>query len=597
MHEVHYTITPVDPRAHLFRVTLATDIAAGATGELRLFLPTWIPGSYLIRDFARHVLSVSATSNGKRIGVTSVDRQSWRCDADSGSLFGSLEVTCEFYAHDASVRAAFLDDLRGFFNPTSLCLRIEGLEAARCNMRLDMPEDYGSWQVVTTLPAREVEANGFGTYTADNYWALIDYPVAMGRAVRRVEFAVAGVPHAFVLLGAVNDVDTQRLAEDLAAICDTQAAVFGELPVAQEYLFMAQVVPQGYGGIEHRECCVLQVPREALPRPHETERSKAYEMLLGLCSHEYFHLWNVKRIRPSAVASSDLTREAYFTDLCAYEGVTSYYDDLALVRSGVLSVEGYLERLSRLATRIERSPGERRQSLAQSSFDAWLKFYRPDENTPNAVVSYYGKGAQLALTLDLKLRCETDDKTSLDDVMEAAWDRYGESDAQVPEGGLEQLAAEVSGLDLAEFFERYLRGTEPMPWADFMASVGIVARRQPGTDDAAELLGRLGLALDTGHLLASVKHVFDGGPAKRSGIAPGDRLVALNGLDMGMDVISHVRRIAPGGVLRMHLFRDDALVVRDITTGSSAAPEWQLAIDPDADAETLSRRNTWLGVG
>src|SRR5699024_5201269 len=216
------------------------------------------------------------------------------------------------------------------------------------------------------------------------------------------------------------------------------------------------------------------------PRAHETERSEAYETLLGLCSHEYFHLWNVKRIRPAAVAASDLTGEAHFRDLWAYEGVTSYYDDLALVRSGVLSVERYLQRLAKLATRIERTPGQRRQSLEQSSFDAWLKFYRPDENTPNAVISYYGKGARLALALDLKLRAETGGNVSLDDVMLAAWERYGDTDAPVPDGGLEQLAAEVSGLDLAAFFACYLRGTEPVAWADAMAELGITARKQPG---------------------------------------------------------------------------------------------------------------------
>lgn len=592
MQDIHYAVTPANPQAHLFRVVLSTEITADNAGAVRLFLPTWIPGSYLVRDFARHLLSIAATSNGTDVAVTAVDRQSWRCRAD----VGMLQVICEFHAHDPSVRAAFLDDLRGFFNPTSLCLRVAGLEAARCVVRLDMPQDYGSWQVVTTLPAERVEANGFGTYYAGNYWALVDYPVAMGRAVRRIDFAVAGVPHAFVLLGAVNEVDTQRLAEDLAVVCDTQAAVFGELPVANEYLFMALVTPQGYGGIEHRECSVLQVAREALPRPHENERSKAYETLLGLCSHEYFHLWNVKRIRPEAVATSDLTREAHFTDLWAYEGVTSYYDDLALVRSGVLPVERYLERLAQVATRIERTPGEQRQSLAQSSFDAWLKFYRPDENTPNAVVSYYGKGALLALALDLKLRVETSGKTSLDDVMEAVWDRYGESDTPVPEGELERLAAEISDLELTAFFDRFLRGTESLPLTDIMAQVGIAARKQPATDDAAQIRGRLGLVLDTDGALPKVSHALDGGPGRAAGIAAGDRLVALNGLDMGADVAGHLRRVAAGAVLRVHLFRDDALVVRDVTTGAAAAPEWRFGIVEDDDDKTRrARRLAWLG--
>src|SRR5699024_6861032 len=297
MQVIEYTITPADPPAHLFRVRLATDLPAEANGALRLFLPTWIPGSYVIRDFARNLLSISAQLDGEPLPVTAVDRQSWTCDAAPGRL----EVECEFHARDESVRAAFLDELQGFFNPTSLCLRIEGMEAARCDVHLEMPPEYGSWQVVTTLPAQQIEDNGFGTYSADSYWTLIDHPVAMGRTVRHIKFQVAGVPHAFVLLGAVNEVDTARLAEDLAVICDTQASVFGELPVEQ-YLFMARIGARGYGGIEHRDCCVLQVAREALPRPHESRRSKAYETLLGLCSHEYFHLWNVKRIRPQAVA-------------------------------------------------------------------------------------------------------------------------------------------------------------------------------------------------------------------------------------------------------------------------------------------------------
>lgn len=590
MQVIRYTITPAEPRAHRFRVRLTTELPRDSSGRLRLYLPTWIPGSYVVRDFARNLLSISAARDGQPLAVTPVDRQSWQCAAAPGAL----EVVCEFYARDESVRAAFLDDLRGFFNPTSLCLRIEGMEAARCDVRLDMPEGYGSWQVVTTLPAQSVEDNGFGAYSAESYWALIDHPVAMGRAVRRVDFQVAGVPHALVLLGAVNDVDTRRLAEDLAVVCDAQASVFGELPV-ERYLFMALVVPRGYGGIEHRDCSVLQVAREGLPRPHDSERGKAYETLLGLCSHEYFHLWNVKRIRPAAVAGSDLATEAYFNDLWAYEGVTSYYDDLALVRAGVLPADKYLGRLARLATRIDCAPGEQRQSLAESSFDAWLKFYRPDENTPNAVVSYYGKGALLALALDLKLRSETEGRVSMDDVMEAAWDRYGDTDTPVPDGGLERIAAEVSGLELDAFFDRHVRGTARAPWAEYLGAFGITARQEEAEDDHAVVLGRLGLILDTDGPLPRVRHALDDGPAQRSGIAPGDRLVALNGLDPGGNVAAHLRRLAPGGVLRLHLFRDDALVVRDVTSGYSAVMEWHLTIDAEADAEARRRRAAWLG--
>src|SRR5699024_7015478 len=533
----------------------------------------------------------SATCNGQTVPVVAHDRQSWHCEVAAGTL----EVSCEFYARDTSVRAAFLDDLRAFFNPTPLCLRITGLEAARCEVQLPAPDGYGSWQVVTTLPASAVDEAGFGAYSASDYWQLLDHPVAMGRAVRRVEFQVAGVPHALVLLGAVNDIDSRRLAEDLAVICDTQAAVFGELPVAQ-YLFLALIGGEGHGGIEHRDCSALHVPRAALPRPHDRERSAAYEKLLGLCSHEYFHLWNVKRIRPQAVAASDLSTEAYSHDLWAYEGVTSYYDDLALVRAGVLTIEQYLQRLAELATRIERTSGGQRQSLAQASFDAWLKFYRPNENSPNAVISYYGKGALLALALDLKLRLETDGRASLDTVMQALWDDYGEPDTPVPEGGLEQAAAAISGLDLEAFFERHVRTTAAAPWAEFMAAFGVTARRHPAADDDTALVhGLLGVALDASGALLRVRHVYDDGPARRSGIAPEDRLVAFNGIDVGLDAAAHLRRLAPESGLRVHLFRDGALLVRDVTLGAGAAPAWKLRVDSTADATAQARRAAWLG--
>ncbi len=593
MQPLDYTITPADPRAHVFRVRLVARLpdTIGDT-SVRLFLPGWIPGSYVVRDFARHLLSITAHSAGWPVAVEPVDRQSWRCAAAPGVL----EVVCEFYARDESVRAAFLDELRGFFNPTSLCLRIQGMDDAPCNVRLALPEGIDDWQVTTTLPARDVDTQGFGEYRADSYWQLIDHPVAMGHEIERVEFSLRDVPHAFVLLGP-HDADTQQLAKDLTDICEQQAAVFGALPVGQ-YLFLAQIAPSGYGGLEHRECSVLQIAREALPAVGAPTRGEAYETLLGLCSHEYFHLWNVKRIRPAAVADSDLTAEAYFRDLWAYEGVTSYYDDLALVRAGVLSPESYLSRLAKLATRIEAGPGEQRQSLAQSSFDAWLKFYRPDENTPNAVVSYYGKGAQVALALDLKLRYETQDRVSLNDVMRLVWQRYGAPDTPAPEGALERLAAEASGLDLNAFFDRHLRTTAAAPWADLMAAFGIRATRAPADDDASLLLGRLGLRLVGNDQPPRILHVLDGGAAQVAGLSPGDRLIAIDGIEAGTArLAAFICRYPAGARLRVHLFRGDLLLVRELVTGAQAAPRWILELDAEADEAACNRRARWLGEG
>lgn len=590
MPTLDYTVTPVDAAAHRFRVVLQTEVVPGETIELAL--PSWIPGSYVIRDFARHLLSIAAESGGEAIHVRPVDRQRWQCTPASDRL----TVACEFYARDESVRAAFLDDTRGFFNFTSLALRPTGREDDACRVTLDPPGGISDWQVATTLPAADVDARGFGAYETDSYWSLIDQPVAMGTAIEYVRFEVRAVPHAFALLGS-HDADTQRLAADLGAACEAQAAVFDELP-AREYLFLAQITANGFGGLEHRESSVLQVPRSALPSRvapanGESVRSEAYETLLGLCSHEYFHLWNVKRIRPQAVAENDLQSEAYFRDLWAYEGVTSYFDDLGLVRAGLISEQGYLDRLATLATRIDRTPGRHRQSLSQSSFDAWLKFYRPDENTPNAVISYYGKGAQFALGLDLKLRVETDGAVSLDDVMRRAWETHGREDRPVPEHGLAAIAAEVSGLDLDIFTESYLETTIDAPWADWLGYFGIDAMFAPGKDDDALLRGRFGVRVGAG-AQPRVSHVFDDTPAQTAGISPQDRLLAIDGIEIGANLAGQLRRYPAGAVVAVHLFRSDELLLRHVTLGATAAGEWKLRIDENADSAAHARRARWL---
>jgi len=587
---LEYIVTPVDAAAHRFRVEMRARVRAGR--PLRLNLATWIPGSYVIRDFARHLLSIAASSDGETVAVRSITRHAWEC-TPGGS---ELTVVCEFYARDESVRAAFLDDTRAFFNFTSLALRPAGREDAGCRVTLEPPSGIGDWQVATTLPAVEIDSRGYGVYETDSYWALIDQPVAMGTAIEHVRFEVRGVPHAFVLLGS-HDADTQRLAADLAAVCEAQAAVFDELP-AREYLFLAQITANGFGGLEHRESSVLQVPRSALPSRGpaangESVRSEAYETLLGLCSHEYFHLWNVKRIRPQAVAENDLQSEAYFRDLWAYEGVTSYFDDLGLVRAGLISEQGYLDRLATLATRIDRTPGRHRQSLSQSSFDAWLKFYRPDENTPNAVISYYGKGAQFALGLDLKLRVETDGAVSLDDVMRRAWQTHGRDDRPVPEHGLARIAADLSGLDLDVFVESHLETIIDAPWADWLGYFGIDAMFAPGKDDEAVLRGRLGVRI-AGGVQPRISHVFDDTPAQVAGLSPQDRLVAIDGIEIGANLAGQLRRYPAGAVVAVHLFRSDELLLRHVTLGAAAAGEWKLRIDENADSAAHARRASWL---
>lgn len=597
MSQLEYRITPADPAAHRFVVELAFTARPGQA--LGLNLPTWIPGSYLVRDFARHLLAIEARAGDRALPVTPVADSRWEIVPEQADVV----VRAVFYARDASVRAAFLDDTRGFFNFTSLALWPDGSTQWPVSVTLERPPAAYAWSLVTTLrpdPADNdgtpIDDDGFGRYVADHYHELIDHPVAMGHAIESVDFTVAGVPHAFVLLGP-HDADTERLRSDLSAICARQSAVFASLP-ARRYLFLAHIVGQGFGGLEHRESSVLEVGRAALPSvadpsPADGKRDGAYETLLGLASHEYFHLWNVKRIRPAAVAASDLSQKAYFRDLWAYEGVTSYYDDLALVRAGVLDESAYLDRLARLATRIERTPGRHRQSLAESSFDAWLKFYRPDENTPNAVISYYGKGAQLALGLDLKLRLDTEDRVSLDTVMQALWQRYGATETPAPEHALAAMAAEVSGLALDDFFSRHVETPADAPWADHLAAFGIRARRMPASDEAALVRGRMGLTREA-RRGGTITHVLAEGPAERAGLSPGDRVIALDGIEVREQLAGLLARYPAGARLRVHLFRDDRLLTRELELEAEGAPEWQLEIDETADDKTHARRARWL---
>lgn len=584
---IQYRLEPSEPRAHRFTVS-CTVPRPDPEGQV-FSLPAWIPGSYVIRDFARNLQGLSAEAGGTPVAVTRRDKQTWVC----APCAGPLTVRYRAHALDTSVRAAYLDHRRGLCNGTSVFLRPHGHESVSCRIDIAPPAGVsGKWRVATTLPELDIDREGFGAYIAADYAELVDHPVAMGEAVERVEFEVEGVPHAFVLLGDAV-FDRARLAADLAAVCGAQAAFFGELPVAR-YLFLAQLGGGGYGGLEHRDCSVLSLPRHALPVGDSDRRDEAYLNLLALCSHEYFHLWNVKRIRPQSVADSDLAAETHFEDLWAYEGVTAYCDELALVRAGILSPDAYLKRLARVATRLERTPGRRHQSLAESSFDAWTKFYRPDANTLNAVVSYYNKGALVSLCLDLKLRMASGGEVDLGTVMRAAWRRYGKTGTPVPEHGLADLAAEVSGLDLEDFFVRYVHGTEDPPFAEMLAVFGVHCERRPAGDPGEAAQSALGLRLAAGDS-GRVLHVLDDGPAQAAGVCPDDRLVALAGLAVNADTLASRLRPHPvGTTLPLHVLRGEELLCLDVAVAPSPADTWYMALAAGVEEEALVRRRSWL---
>jgi len=588
---VHYSVSP-DPLAHLFRVRCELEQAPPG---LLFSLPSWIRGSYLVRDFAKHVLRLRASAGGAPAAIERVDKRSFRVAAG-----GSLVLEYEVHAYDNSVRKAWLDTRRGFFNGSSLFYCPAGREQARFEVAIARPDPAlcPGWKLATALRAEAVDEAGFGRYSAQGYEELIDHPVEMAD-FQRVDFDVDGVPHSLVLSGRCEP-DLPRLAADLRRVCHAQRELFGQEPRLDRYLFLTQVTANGYGGLEHRASTALVCARDALPRPGQAGLRKGYRGFLGLVSHEYFHLWNVKRITPQRFAESPLAAEAYSQDLWAYEGVTSYYDDYLLLRAGVLDAPSYLDLVAETATRLQRTPGRLAQTLADSSFEAWIKYYQPDENTPNAVVNYYVKGALAALCLDLHLRLHS--SATLDDVMRALWTRYGRDDRPVPEGGLEQVAAELSGLDLRALFDRLLRSTAELPLAELLAEFGVRTVLRPaagpadegGRGEARPLAAWTGLALRNGD--TTVAHVLSHSPAEQAGLAAGDMLVALDGLRLTAPGWSKtLENLVPGGALGLHYFRGDELLYTRLVPAAAPADTWVLTL-AEAEGEKLERRRKWLGA-
>ncbi|VAX06798.1 Putative protease [hydrothermal vent metagenome] len=599
---IRYQIIPVSPEAHLFKVTL--QIAKPDPKGQMLTLPAWIPGSYMIRDFAKNIVTLKATCEEETVVAEKTDKQTWLC----APCAGELQVEYEVYAWDLSVRSAHLDSTHGYFNGTSVFLRVLGKETDPHQVDIKPPvgDAYSDWRVATTLASAGALCFEFGPYQALSYADLIDNPVEMG-TFTLATFDVAGVPHNIAITGR-HQTDTDRLCKDLQAICKYHASLFGGLPAMESYLFQVMAVGDGYGGLEHRSSCSLICKRDDLPRIGVDKITQGYRQFLGLCSHEYFHLWNVKRIRPQVFKDADLSHEVHSNLLWAFEGITSYYDDLALVRSGVISSNSYLELLAQTITRVQRNSGRLKQSVTESSFDAWTKFYQQDENAPNAIVSYYTKGALIAMTLDITIRRHTEGVKSLDDLMQGLWSKYGQYDIGVPEDGIEQLAADTTGLDLVEFFDHALRGTEDLFLKELFHSIGVGYRLRPArsakdqggikkyttkNDEPAHSV--LGATVSNKGGAAKLKTVLDNGAAQKAGLSTGDVIVAIDGIRATAQNLEQlIAQVSANGSVPVHAFRRDELMRFNLTPQLAPADTCELWLMDEAEEEQLQHRASWL---
>jgi predicted metalloprotease with PDZ domain len=596
MKPIRYSIVPKQPAAHLFEVTVT--VADPDPSGQRFMLPVWIPGSYMVREFARNIVTLRAVNeSGRKVRVEKTDKQIWQ----AAPVNGPLTLRYEVYAWDMSVRAAHLDDTTGFFNATSVFLAAVGHEDAPCLVDIQKPAGpaYRSWRVATALPeARGTRRYGFGEYSTQNYDELADHPVTLG------EFALAtfkahGVPHDIVIAGRVVALDMARLAADLKRICEAQIALFEpkskKAPV-DRYVFMTQAVSDGYGGLEHRASTALICNRSDLPVEGRPQTTEGYRTYLGLCSHEYFHTWNVKRIKPAAFAPYDLTRENYTSLLWLFEGFTSYYDDLILVRTSLISPEEYFALLGKVVGGVMRGSGRLKQTVAESSFDAWVKYYRQDENAPNAIVSYYTKGSLVALAFDLTIRAQTNNRKSLDDVMRLLWQRFGRDfyrgkPVGVAEDEVEEIFAEATGADLGALFEQAVRSTRDLPLETLLEPFGISLAPERDKNARPTLGARVRGGGD-----CTLAAVHDGSAAQKAGLSAGDVLVAIDGLRVtGANLDALLSRYLPGAKVEVHAFRRDELRTVQVKLDGPEVSRYSMTVT-DRRAAARNWRERWLAA-
>jgi len=582
MKKISYTIAAKDPATHMFQVSMTIE-APALEGQV-LVLPAWIPGSYMIREFSRNIVQIRAEAGGQPVELAKLDKHSWQ----AAPCKGKLTVHYEVYAWDLSVRAAHLDQTHGFFNGTSVFLRAVGQEGEPHVVDIQRPghEAAAKWRVATALKELKAKRYGFGTYIARDYDELIDSPVEMG-TFEMASFKALGVQHDVVFTGRVPNLDIARVCADLKQICETQIAFFeprSKKAPMDRYVFMTMVVGDGYGGLEHRASTALFCSRADLPTVAQRgkEPSEGYMKFLGLCSHEYFHTWNVKRIKPAVFAPYDYQVENYTSLLWLFEGFTSYYDDLMLVRAGLLSEEGYFKMLGKTVGAVLRGSGRTKQSVANSSFDAWGKYYRQDENSPNAIVSYYAKGSLIGLGLDLTIRAKTNGKRSLDDIMRALWQKFGRDFYNGKPRGVtpeevEALFDSVAGFKLKTFFDKYIRGTDDVPLAKLLPQFGVGYKdeRKASKPSLDVNLGREGAD-------CKLSAVHDGGAAQKAGLSANDLLVAIDGLRVSgnpSNVDGLLSRYKVGETVQVHAFRRDELMAFDVVLQGDRVPGITIAVE------------------
>lgn len=579
--EIAYTVSMARPHTHLFGVEARLRYRAAAPAALDLVMPVWTPGSYLVREFERHVQDFEARDGGGRaLSWTKTNKNTWRVEAA-----GAREVRVRYavYANELTVRTSELSDRHAFWNNANLLAYPEGLLGAPATLKV---EPFGDWKVATGLPA---VAGAQHTFRAENFDVLYDSPFLVSN-FKTLSFEVRGVPHRIVVDGE-GDYDPERLRRDAQRITEAAAEVMGEIPY-RDYTFMVMLAPARGGGLEHFNSTALILRRFGFSTAED------WLGVHSLFAHEIFHVWNVKLIRPDALGPFDYTRENYTRLLWVAEGVTNYYESLLVRRAGLMSDRQYLALMAREMQTLQETPGRLEQSLEEASFDAWIEYYRPDENTVNTNVSYYDKGAIVSLLLDLEIRRRSGGARSLDDVMRALYTDFFKKNRNYTSEDFQRTAERAAGGSLEEFFRRYVRGRDELDYDAALAWAGL--RLDTTSDPAgrpAPSVANLGAAFEEKDGRLTVKNVPAGSPAYEQGLSAADQVVAVDGYRATLAFLN--QRLAdkrPGEQLALSVFRGDELRTLNIKLGSRAAAAYRIVPVPGATEQQKRNYQSWLAA-
>ncbi|HSJ97580.1 MAG TPA: PDZ domain-containing protein [Myxococcota bacterium] len=579
---LRYRVALDDPASHEIGVELAIPALGGDAVDL--VMPVWTPGSYLVRDFARHVFDLEARDPaGRRVPVERVEKHRWRLRAGGRAL----RVRYRVFAFEESVRTSFFDDGHAFWNGTSVFVYVEGQLDRPCEVEVERPP---GWRVSTALPRRGTR------WRAGCYDELADSPFEAGTHALHA-FRAGGARFELALAGESN-ADVRRLLRVLRAVARAEGELFGGFPFSR-YLFIVHALPRDGGGLEHRASCTLNV--SALGFDGEA----GYRRFARLAAHELFHAWNGKRIRDRRLGPFDYTRETYTRLLWFHEGFTSFMEGPILLRAGLLEPGAHLADLAERWARYVAKPGRNVTPLSELSFEAWIKQYKPAENFTNRAISYYEKGEWAALVLELLLREATSGRRGVADVFVRLWRRFGARDVGLEPEDVEAAASAVAGRSIDGFFRRYVHGVAELPVPRLLARAGVrVTRRAPWRDEkdatrARRMRGWTGLAFASGERgqPAVVRNVVPDSPAWRAGIGFGDELVAVGGARV--DAASAARRLedtAPGRRVSVVFFRRDRLRETTLVVGRNPERRVRFELDPRPAPRARAIRRGWLGA-